>query len=147
RKSSVARLASMATGEARGSILGRIGGRCVVTRARLVGALAVVVAGPLRAYSAADGSGLWDRVGFILTERLRGEFVDWFRPDPSVAPRGAERYDFLGSQLRAGVRVTFPHLELVLEGQDTRLANLPTDADGLGPGALYFQNTPETPQG
>src|SRR5215475_5358923 len=105
----------------------------------------------------ATGDGLWDRVTFILTERLRGEFVDWFRPPAGDARPGAERYNFIGSQLRAGVRVTFPHLELVLVAQDTRLGNLPDDAivkapagmpiGALGPGALYFANTPETTQG
>src|SRR5262245_10946064 len=102
----------------------------------------------------AAGDDLWDRVTFILTERLRGEFVDWFRPPAGAARPGAERYDFVGSQLRAGVRVTFPHLELVLVAQDTRLGNLPDDAivrapplGVLGPGALYFASPPETTQG
>ena len=38
---------------------------------------------------------------------------------------------------------TFPHLQFVVQGQDTRFANLPDDAvvprtGALGPGALYF---------
>jgi hypothetical protein len=51
------------------------------------------------------------------------------------------------------VRLTLPHLQLVLEGQDTRLLNLPDDASlgppagALGPGALYFASTHEREQG
>ena len=69
-----------------------------------------------------------DHVTFTLSDRARGEFVDWFRPPDGVAPAGAERYAFFGNQLRAGVRVVLPHVQLTLEAQDTRLANLPDDA-------------------
>jgi hypothetical protein len=84
----------------------------------------------------------------VLSVRVRGEFVDWFRPPADAAPPGAERYDFFGSQLRAGVKVNLPHVDLTLIGQDTRLANLPDDASGipgmgnLGPGAIYFAHSP-----
>jgi len=59
----------------------------------------------------------------------------------------AGRYDFLASRLRVGVSVTLPHVQLVLQGQDTRLTNLPGDADALGPGALYVSHTHDTSQG
>ena len=101
--------------------------------------------------AAAGEGGDWrDRIVFTASERLRGEFVDWFRP--RSGPRGANRYDFLGSRLRAGVSVTFPHLQLVVQGQDTRFAGLPDDAvvppaGALGPGALYFLHTHDTAQG
>lgn len=78
-----------------------------------------------------------------VSDRVRGEFVDWFEPLPDVAPKGANRYDFFGNQLRFGARVKVPYLDVVVEGQDVRLANLPDDASGLpgvgnlGPGALY----------
>src|SRR6059036_793234 len=68
---------------------------------------------------AADDWGGWrDRVTLTLSDRLRGEFVDWFRP--RAAPRGAGRYSFFASPLRAGVTVTLPHVQLVLQGQDTQ---------------------------
>src|SRR5947199_9853942 len=101
--------------------------------------------------AAAGEGGDWrDRIVFTASERLRGEFVDWFRP--RSGPRGANRYDVLGSRLRAGVSVTFPHLQLVVQGQDTRFAGLPDDAvvppaGALGPGALYFLHTHDTAQG
>ncbi len=88
-----------------------------------------------------------------LSERLRGEFTDWFRPPPGTAPSGAQRYAFLASQLRAGVRVTLPRVQLVVEMQDTRLVGLPDDASlappigNLGPGATYFAHTHDTDQG
>jgi hypothetical protein len=84
----------------------------------------------------------------VLSLRVRGEFVDWFRPPADSAPSGAERHNFLGSQLRAGVKVNVPHLDFTLIGQDTRLVNLPDDASGipgignLGPGATYFAHSP-----
>ena len=84
----------------------------------------------------------------ILGLRVRGEFVDWFRPPADKAKPGVERYDFFGSQLRAGVKVNVPHLDFTLVGQDTRLVNLPNDASGitgignLGPGAIYFAQSP-----
>jgi len=94
-----------------------------------------------------------DRVTFTLSDRARGEFVDWFRPPDGVASEGAERYGFFGNQLRAGVHVVLSHVQLTLEGQDTRLANLPDDATlppphgAIGPGALYFLNTRDSSQG
>src|SRR6185503_8322313 len=63
------------------------------------------------------------------------------------------RYAFFANQLRAGVRLDFPHVQLGVEAQDTRLANLPDDATlappqgALGPGAVYFLNTRDTEQG
>src|SRR3989442_9017304 len=101
---------------------------------------------------AADDWGGWgERVALALSERLRGELVDWFRP--RAAPRGAGRYGFFASRLRAGVSVTLPHVQLVLQGQDTRFTGLPGDAvfpppvGPLGPGALYFFHTHQTTQG
>lgn len=102
----------------------------------------------------APGAADWrDNVTFTLSDRARGEFVDWFRPPDGTAPAGAQRYAFFANQLRAGVRVDLPHVQLALEAQDTRLANLPDDASlpppqgALGPGALYFMNTRDTSQG
>src|SRR5438132_854937 len=119
-------------------------------RARLT--LAAVLLAVAGVSEAADDWGGWrDRVTLTLSDRLRGELVDWFRP--RGAPRGAGRYGFFASRLRAGVSVTLPHVQLVLQGQDTRLANLPGDAvfpppvGPLGPGALYVLHTHETTQG
>jgi hypothetical protein len=94
-----------------------------------------------------------DHLTFTFSERLRGEFVDWFEPPENVARGDVHRYDYFASQMRAGLRLTFPHVQLVLEAQDTRLANLPDDASlappqgNLGPGALYYFHTRTTAQG
>lgn len=106
-----------------------------------------------------------DRVTFSLSDRVRGEFVDWFGPPRFVptasgAPdrsqpiaQGAERYDFFANRFRAGVRALFPPVELNLQFQYTELANVPADASlpppigNLGTGAIYFANTPTSPQG
>ena len=94
-----------------------------------------------------------DNVTFTLSDRARGEFVDWFDPPAGAADDGAQRYAFFANQLRAGVRLDFPNVQLGVEAQDTRLANLPDDATlpppqgSLGPGAVYFANTRDTSQG
>lgn len=101
----------------------------------------------------AQADGWRDGVALTASDRVRGEVVDWFRPPAGSAPAGAERYAFVANQLRAGLRLTLPHLQLVVEGQDTRLANLPKDASlgapfgALGPGALYFASTHTREQG
>lgn len=90
---------------------------------------------------------------FSFSERVRGEFVDWFQPPATTTSRGAERYAFFGSQMRAGLRVLYAPVEAVLEMQDTRLAGLPDDASlappqgALGPGAVYFANSHDRAQG
>ncbi len=119
-----------------------------------------VVAGLLMATSlwaaparAADST--WqDHVKLIFSDRLRGEFVDWFEPAPGKAPDGANAYNFFANQLRFGLRLNVPHLEFTVVGQDTRLVNLPGDASppasqvgNLGPGALYYANTHQRDQG
>ena len=116
----------------------------------------VVMVGVVLASSlvAADDAGSWrDRVTFTLSERARGELVDWFEPPAGLATRGAERYAFFASQLRAGVKVVLPHVQLTADVQDTRLVGLPDDASlaapqgNLGPGAIYFGHTHQTDQG
>ncbi len=122
--------------------------------------IAVAVALGTSAAAAAEPEGLGRWVRPILSDRLRGELVDWFRPagnGPGTGREGRERYAFVANQLRAGLEVTVPHLTLHLEAQDVRLANLPDDASlgppagNLGPGALYFAHThgrdAETSQG
>jgi hypothetical protein len=111
-------------------------------------------AGVLLAALATAASADWrERVTVTVSDRARGEFVDWFAPPPGTARDGAERYAFFANQVRVGARVTFPFLQLVLEGQDTRLAGLPDDASlappqgNLGPGAVYFASTRDTEQG
>lgn len=123
--------------------------------ATLIIAATVVAAGGARAdSSAAAPTGWHDRVTLTLSDRARGEFVDWFEPPVSKAPAGAARYDFFANQLRVGAKINVPHLLLTLEGQDTRLVNLPDDAappasgaGTLGPGGLYFLNTRDRDQG
>lgn len=95
-----------------------------------------------------EGSlGAWkDRIKLAFSTRVRGEFVDFFRP-PSASPGAENRYDFLGTQTRFGTEIQLPHARLVLAVQETLLANVPTDAiapspiGALGTGAVYFQNT------
>jgi len=126
----------------------------------LVNFLLVGAAGPVGATetSASGGKDWRDHVTLTLSDRVRGEFVDWFdprskTPSGTAIPEGAERYNFFANQLRVGVKLSFPHVLFTLEGQDTRLVNLPDDATWspnpgtLGPGGLYFLNTRDRDQG
>jgi len=87
-----------------------------------------------------------------LSDRIRGEFVDWFEPHAGKAPTGQQRYDFLGNQLRVGAKLKGGPALFTVEVQDTALVNLPNDASlaapygNLGPGALYFANTHQRDQ-
>lgn len=99
---------------------------------------------------------LKDQVTLTLSDRVRGEFVDWFQPPADKAPAGVQRYDFLANQLRVGFKVSAPHTLLTVEVQDTQFVNLPNDASladrrlpqgNLGPGALYYFNTHRRDQG
>lgn len=114
---------------------------------RIASALALAL-GSLLVANSANGGLLpeeWqDRVQLHGSARLRGEFVDWFHPaDPSVD----HDYAFFGSRYRAGLTVHLPHARVVVEAQETLLANVPTRAiapspiGALGPGATYFANT------
>ncbi len=88
-----------------------------------------------------------------FSERLRGEWVDYFRPPSNAAPDRAHRYGFFASQMRAGLRLTLPYAQLVAEAQDTRLANVPEDGNlaapfgNLGPGAIYYAHSRDRFQG
>ena len=111
----------------------------------IAGALALLGAG---AAMAAEPIPSWtDRITFTLSDRVRGEFVDWFAPRPGDAPDGANRYNYFANRFRAGVRVLLPPVELNLMLQDTELANVPTNASlpppvgNLGPGAVLFQSS------
>jgi Alginate export len=104
--------------------------------------------------SAATARADWrEHVTLTASDRARGEVVDFFRPPDGTAAAGAHRYAFFGNQLRAGLRVLFPHVDIVVEGQDTRLDHLPDDASlpapigNLGPGAIYFAHTHDRDQG
>jgi hypothetical protein len=103
--------------------------------------------------SASDGPSGSDYLTFTASSRLRGEYVEWFEPQAGAASRGAREYGFFAHQLRLGVRATFPHVQAVVEVQDTRLLGLPNDATlappigSLGPGASYFAHTREGDQG
>jgi hypothetical protein len=94
-----------------------------------------------------------DQVTLTLSERVRGEFVDWFEPPADKAPASVQRYNFLGNQFRVGGKIGAPHTLFTVEVQDTEIINLPNDASlappqgSLGPGATYFANTHERDQG
>jgi Alginate export len=113
---------------------------------RIAIALALVWASG--AWAETDGSARPWSLTPLASEKVRGEFVSWFRPPAGAADSGAHRYNFFGNQLRAGARLAVPHLDLTVVGQDTRLVNLPDDASlpppagSLGPGALYFATSP-----
>ncbi len=81
-----------------------------------------------------------------LSERLRGEFVDWFG-DPRIggsAQSRESRYDFVGHKLQLGVGWRSEVVELFLQGQNTVLAGLPRN--GVGVGSVYVANTPDRTQ-
>ncbi len=94
-----------------------------------------------------------DALTLTFSERLRGEGVDYFRPPEEAAPRSAHSYGFFASQMRAGLRVTLPNLQLVAEAQDTRIVGLPDDASlaapfgNLGVGANYYAHSRDRFQG
>ncbi len=120
--------------------------------AAITGATLTLALG-LATAAAAQAPASWrDRVTLSVSNRVRGEFVDWFTPPPGAAEPGAERYDFFANRFRLGVRALLPPVELNLQFQDTVLANLPEDASlpppigNLGTGAIYFANTRRTPQ-
>lgn len=111
--------------------------------------LVLALGGTARADDAATEriKALSSHFSFTLSDRIRGEFVDWFRPPQGVTDPGANRYNFFANQLRFGIKSTWPHVTVYSELQDVRLAGLPDDASlappqgNLGPGALYYANT------
>ena len=121
--------------------------------------LIVVIAGLAPALSAGRAAGddfvLRDHLTLSASNRMRGEVVSWFDPG---GPKSNENYSFFANRVRFGGTLSFPTIEFVVEGQDTRLVNLP-GADSintgagtkglgtLGPGALYFANTGTRDQG
>lgn len=115
--------------------------------------LAVLITSAV-AWSAGPAAADWrEHVTLTVGDRARAEIVDYFRPPANAGPDAAHRYVFFGNQLRAGARVLFPHVEMLVEMQDTRLVHLPDDASlpapfgSLGPGATYFANTHDRDQG
>ncbi len=63
-------------------------------------AMAIVLAAAgMAKTTAAPGDWQDYYIGFTRSERLRGEFVDWFRPPAGTATPGAERYDFFASRV------------------------------------------------
>jgi hypothetical protein len=73
------------------------------------------------------------------SERVRGEFVDWFETPPNSAIRNDD-YRFLGSRFQFGVRVMRDPIEVFAQLQDSLLYKVPDHAPG--PGGSYFANTP-----
>ncbi len=115
--------------------------RLFVTAQLLVASAAPVLAGD-------EPFNLRDHLTVSASDRVRGELVSWFDP---AGPKSNNNYDFLANRLRFGASLGFPTIELVVEGQDTRMVNLPGDDSinsgagtkglgSLGPGALYFAN-------
>ncbi|MCX8073095.1 MAG: alginate export family protein [Candidatus Binatia bacterium] len=123
-------------------------------RGNLTAAVAGVVAGlglslgPARAVTL-DGA----EIRPLLSDRIRVEVVDWFRPALGRSNAGAQSYSFYGNQLRFGGELTHGGLQLVAESQYTQLLGLPDDASlpapegNLGPGVTYFAHTQRRNQG
>jgi alginate export protein len=127
-------------------------------RTTVIAALGMVAVAAGRAEAEEPAGGLAERLRehltFTVSERVRGEFVDWFQAPPNKAPPGAQRYNFMGNQLRVGAQLDVPHALFTVQMQDTRLVNLPDDASppvskagNLGPGAVYFSRTHQRDQG
>jgi hypothetical protein len=92
---------------------------------------------------AVDGP-VGSRFQLEITERLRGELVDWFEPSPAADPPPDARYGFFAHRFQAGVRITRKPFEAFFQYQQTVLAGIPRD--GLGPGGVYFANTHQETQ-
>jgi len=87
----------------------------------------------------ASVEGPWDtRWTLEASDRLRGEFVDFFTSKAgSKTPNF--RYNFLGNRFQAGIRVRRDPWEAFVQFQHTVLDDVPVD--GAGPGGPYFTNT------
>jgi hypothetical protein len=78
-----------------------------------------------------------------LSDRARTEIVDWF--DPGVDGVD-ESYTFFANVIRFGAVAQRQSVTVTLEGQEVALFDLPTNAPGLGPGAVYYANTRQSTQ-
>lgn len=122
-------------------------------RQSVLGALAAltVVAAPAGAQDSPFVEHLQDHLKLSVSDRARWESVSYF--DPHSGPTN-NQYDFYANRLRAGMTLSYETVEFVVEGQDTRLVNLP-GADSInpavggpmGPGAAYYRNTADRDQG
>jgi hypothetical protein len=117
---------------------------------RRLATIGLLLALPSGRAPALDPITIGEHVTLSVSDRMRGEFVSWFDPAP---PNSNGNYNFFANRLRFGALVSYPSLEVFVEGQDTRLVNLP-GADSnhatvgpLGPGAAYFANTKDRDQG
>jgi hypothetical protein len=120
--------------------------------------LLITCPSPGRAEPRSDAQPWWQaHLALTASNRVRGEFVNWFEPYPANAAGGANRYNFMGNQFRLGLRLTWPQVLFYAEMQDTTLLSLPNDAStngtppttrvgNLGPGALYYANTRQRDQ-
>lgn len=78
-----------------------------------------------------------------LSDRARTEVVDWFDPG---TPGVDESYTFFANVIRFGAVAQRESVTVTVEGQEVQLFDLPTDAPGLGPGAVYYANTRQSTQ-
>jgi len=79
-----------------------------------------------------------------LSDRMRGEIVDWFDPGSAAAPHDNHDYAFFANVLHFGGTLAHRRFTLFADGQYVALAGLPDDARGLGPGAVYFADNRDT---
>jgi hypothetical protein len=73
-------------------------------------------------------------IALDVSNRVRGEFVDWFD-----APGLNARHAFVHNRFRLGVRLVIDPIEVGLEYQNTVIGAVPEDAPG--PGGAYRANT------
>ncbi len=87
-------------------------------------------------------NGPWDStVTFSISNQIRGEFINWWKPPPTSSARD-NRDNFLGNRFKFGVGVAKGPVQVFAQFQHTLLDGLPSG--GPGPGGLYFANTSDT---
>lgn len=118
---------------------GRYGRRLYLGAALLIGCVGSA--------SAQGTAPTWEAGGFQLEPKLsvraRTEVVDWFDPGTSGVDAS---YTFFANVVHFGGVVRRDAFSVTLEGQEVELFDLPNDAPGLGPGAVYYANTRDTTQ-
>src|SRR2546422_6427311 len=89
----------------------------------------------------ASVEGPWDtRWALEASDRLRGEFVDYFKANPGLK-KPDFRYDFLANRFQGGIRIRRDPWEAFFQFQHTVLDDIPSGAPPGAPGGGYFANT------
>ena len=84
--------------------------------------------------------GPWNtRWSLETSDRLRGEFVDYFKANPGLK-KPDFRYDFLANRFQGGIRIRRDPWEAFFQFQHTVLDDIPSGAPPGAPGGVYFAN-------